>query len=84
MTEAKIQAIMANCVVALVRHDMLNRSMTDELAYRSLYASELYRLLMNPATRLYLEPNRELVRLYDIEVNRGASALLDELRNEKK
>lgn len=80
MTEAKIKATIANCVVAIVRHDMLSRSMSDEEAYRAFFASELYRLLMNPATRLYLEPNRELARLYDVELNRGAASLLSELK----
>ena len=33
------------------------------------------KLLSDPDTRLYLEPNVELVKLYDIEAGQGIEAL---------
>jgi len=83
VTESKIRATIANCVVALVKYDMRNRSLSSEDAYRALYVSELYRLLQNPATRLYLETNAELARYYELELNRGPQALMEFFRAEE-
>ena len=79
MSDANYEAAIANSVVALVRYDMGNRAMSDEEAFKAVYRSELYRLLINPATRLCLDSDDELARLYDIELNCGVDALRKEL-----
>ena len=79
MSEIAFEAAIANSVVALTRHDMQMRAMTDEEAFRAVCRSDVYRLVCNPRTRLCLESDDELCRLYDIEINRGAEALRAEL-----
>ena len=79
MSEIAFEAAIANSVVALTRHDMQTRATTDEEAFRAVCRSDVYRLICNPHTRLCLECDDELCRLYDIEINRGAEALRAEL-----
>ena len=78
MSEAKINAAIASSVIGLTRHVMDTEHVADAVAYRAVYQSELYKLLGNAATRLFLVPNVELARLYDAE-RKGVEELYAEL-----
>ena len=75
MTEAQIDNAIATCVIGLTRHVMDCGAKPIDEAYRDVYGSELYKLIANPSTRLFLSPNKELIRLYDTERTAGVSEL---------
>lgn len=75
MTEERIRNTMAECAVGLTRHVMEIDKISHDEAYCKVLASELFELVNNSDTRLYLEPNAELSRLYDIEMAGGIDAL---------
>lgn len=77
MTDSKLQTAIASCAVGLVRHLMAAEALRQDTAYRRLYATETFKLLSNPDTRLCLEPNDYLCNCLDIELKQGADALYE-------
>ena len=75
MSESKIRNTISECMVGLTRHIMSIDGISHEEAYRKLIVCELFRLVCDPDTRLYLEPNIELADLYDLEMSGGREAL---------
>ena len=76
MSEALIRQAIASSVVGITHHVMRVHSLSEDEAYRRVYASTLYSLLANPDSRLFLETNEELSRLYDVEDSQGVQALV--------
>ena len=75
MTDERIKNTIGACVIGLTRHVMNRDGVAHDVAYCRVMGSELMKLLSDPDTRLYLEPNADLARLYDIEVAQGIEAL---------
>jgi len=75
MTDERIRNTIGECAIGLTRHIMSRDSVSHDVAYCKLLGSELFKLVSDPDTRLYLEPNSELARLYDIERQSGPVAL---------
>lgn len=80
MTESKLQTAIASCAVGLARHLMAKESLPQDLAYRKLYATETFKLLSNPDTRLCLESNDYLANCLDIEMTQGIDALYEVIK----
>lgn len=80
MTDAKIQTAIAACAVGLTRHIMARDGIVQDDAYRKLCATELFKLLSNPDTGLFLEPNESLCNLLDVELLDGVDALYAAIR----
>ena len=77
MKEGRIETTIGMCVVALTRHIMKKNDCDHEAAYKKLASSELYKLLHNAETRLFLETNEYLCEAYDKEVEDGIAALYE-------
>ena len=75
MNETKIRNTITECFVGLTKHIMIVDGIAHDEAYRKLMTSELFRLVSDSDTRLYLEPNAELVKPYDLERKNGIDAL---------
>lgn len=75
MTDERIHNTIGQCAIGLTRHIMMRDSVSHDEAYCRLLGSELFKLVSDPDTRLYLEPNKELSRLYEIERSSGVDAL---------
>ena len=75
MTDAMIQNAIASSVIGLTRHVMAKHGKPDAEAYRMVYDSELFKLLSDANTRLFLSTNKELGDLLDAEIEHGRSAL---------
>ena len=75
MSNSKIETTTGMCVVALTRHIMETRQTDYEDAYKHLLSTELYQLLLDEETRLFLETNKFLCKAYDEECNNGKDAL---------
>lgn len=72
MKESRIELAKAYCVIALTKHIMQKYGMDLKAAYIKLMDSNLYDLLMDSDTRMYLEPNDYLVQAYNVETDLGA------------
>lgn len=77
MSEGKIEVSTGMCVVALTRYIMKKRQVGYEDAYKILLATELYKLLQDAETRLFLETNEYLAEAYDCEADLGIDALYE-------
>ena len=77
MSESKIETTIGMCVVALTRHIMEKHQLNYENAYKVVLTSELFQLLQDKETRLFLEPNSFLCSAYDMESEYGKDALYD-------
>lgn len=77
MSESKIETAKGICVVALTKHIMEKQSLDCENAYKRLLATELYQLLQDSETRLFLETNEYLNEAYDRESEDGKGALYE-------
>lgn len=77
MNNSKTETTIGMCVVALTRHIMEKQNLSYEDAYKYLLTTELYQLLQDEETRLFLETNKFLCRAYDAEVDQGKEALYE-------
>lgn len=77
MQERKIETTIGMCVVALTKYIMSTAGMDHEAAYKALLATELYELLQDADTRLFLETNEYLQAAYDRECTSGKDALYE-------
>ena len=75
MKKSKIETTIGLCVVALSKFLMKKYSVSEEEAYRRFMKMELYELLLDADTRLYLEPNEFLIRCCEMECDKGKEAL---------
>lgn len=75
MKGSKIETTIGLCVVALSKFLMKKYNVSEEEAYQRLMEMELYELLLDADTRLYLEPNEFLIRCCEMECDKGKEAL---------
>ena len=75
MKGSKIETTIGLCVVALSKFLMKKYSVSEEEAYQRLMEKELYQLLLDTDTRLFLEPNEFLIRCCEMECDKGKEAL---------
>ena len=61
---------------------MEKQNLDHEAAYKKLLLTELYRLLQDPETRLFLEVNEYLIDACDIELEHGKDALYEYINKE--
>ena len=75
MSENKINVTTGMCVVALTKHIMKKEKLDYEAAYKKLLTTELYKLLNDSDTRLFLERNEYLYVAYDKETQQGEEVM---------
>jgi len=78
----KIETTQGLCVVALTKHLMKKYDVAEDVAFAKLIDTELYVLLMDPETGLYLETNQYLYDACDTEMEYGIEALYDYINRE--
>ncbi len=77
MNESKIETTTGMCVVAITRFLMNKLRCNQEAAYRKLLTMELYKLLLDRETALFLETNDYLCQACNIEYEKGIEALYE-------
>ena len=82
MTAEKARVATGNKVVDLTRYIMARDGMSQDLAYAKLYRMELFKLLSDPETRLFLEDDAYLQKAYEVESASGIDALYDFIKPE--
>lgn len=80
MNESKIQTTTGMCVVALTKYIMKKEEIDYEKAYKMLLHTELYQLLQDSQTGLFLETNEYLAGAYDKESESGIDALYEYIK----
>jgi hypothetical protein len=75
MSESKIETTKGLCVIALTKYLMERYKQPQDEAYQHLLGLELYQLLMDEETRLFLETNEYLCKCCEIECEQGKDAL---------
>lgn len=63
--------------MALTKYLMKKQNADYEKAYRKLLSMELYNLLLDMETRLFLETNEYLCEACDRELDKGVDALYE-------
>ncbi len=77
MNESKIETTKGLCVIAVTKYLMQYFEESQEEAYRRLLAMELYELLSDSDTRLFMETNEYLCQCCKIECEQGKDALYE-------
>ena len=77
MDEGRIETTTGMCVVALTKHLMKKQNIDYETAYKKLLVMELYKLLSDSETRLFLETNEYLCEACDKELEEGVDVLYE-------
>ena len=75
MPDGKVETAKGLCVVALTRYLMERQHLEQDAAYEMLLGMELYSLLMDTETRLFLETNEYLCECCETELKDGKDAL---------
>ncbi|WP_367567171.1 hypothetical protein [Lacrimispora sp.] len=76
MNKDKIQSAINLKVICLVKWIMEQMEVTEDVAYEKLLPMELYRILTDMETGLYLEPIEYIYDCYKIETDQGPEHLL--------
>lgn len=84
MKDGKIETIKGMCVVDITKHLMSLQNLEFESAYKELLSLELYKLLQDSDTRLYLETNEYLEGACDTEINYGVDALYQYINDDSR
>ena len=82
MTAEKARVATGNKVVDLTRYIMSRDGLAQDLAYAKLYRTELFKLISDPETRLFLEDDEYLQKAYEAETTSGVEALYDSIKPE--
>ena len=77
MRENRIETTTGMCVVALTKYLMKKQNTDYEKAYKKLLSMELYKLLIDSETRLFLETNEYLCEECDRELENGVEVLYE-------
>ncbi len=76
MNEDKIQSAINLKVICLVKWIMEQKKITEDAAYEQLLPMELYRMLTDEETGIYLEPIEYIYDCYKIETEQGPEQLI--------
>lgn len=75
--ESRIQTAIGMSVIEITKFLMSRYNLNQEAAYRKLLQTELYSLLNDIETRLYLETNEYLCKACELELDEGETALYE-------
>lgn len=77
MSENKFETAVGMCVIALTRYIMEKCGLNQEDAYKKLVGMELYKLLNDQETNMYLEPNAYLCEVCEKELSESVDAMYE-------
>lgn len=75
--EKKIKTAIGMCVVDITKFLMRKHNYSQEQAYAHFMRMELYHLLLDEESGMFLEPNEYLFECCEIEDEKGTEALYD-------
>lgn len=75
MSDNKVETVKGLCIIALTKYLMEHLGISQDEAYEKLLGMELYELVIDAGTGLFLEPNDYLCELCEVELSEGKEAL---------
>lgn len=82
MGEEKIQTATGISVLNLTKYLMNSKNLSQEKAFKKLLSTELYKLIIDSETNLYLEADDYLIKCLEIEFKDGTNALKEFITRE--
>jgi hypothetical protein len=82
MNESRIETAKGMCVVDVTKFLMQRNGCTHDAAFAHLMEMELYQLLMDTDSGMYLEPNDYLFECCEVEESYGTDGLYNFIRVE--
>lgn len=76
MEETIIKSAIQSKIICLVKLDMHIHKINEDKAYINVMQTELFKLLKDESTKLYLEPKEFIEEAYKIEINKSSSDML--------
>ena len=76
MEETIIKSAIQSKVICLVKFDMNLHKINEEKSYINVMQTELFKLLKDESTKLYLEPKEFIEEAYKIEINKSSEDML--------
>ena len=76
MEETIIKSAIQSKVICLVKFDMNLHKINEEKAYINVMQTELFKLLKDESTKLYLEPKEFIEEAYKIQINKSSEDML--------
>jgi len=77
MTTSQIETTMSLCIIAVTKHIMKMKNIGHEEAYKFLLGLEIYTLLNDADSRMFLETNEYLCEACRIEIEEGIDAFYE-------
>ena len=71
-----IKSAIQSKIICLVKFDMNLHKINEEKAYINVMQTELFKLLKDESTKLYLEPKEFIEEAYKIEINKSSNDML--------
>ena len=81
MNVDKIEILKGMCVIDITKYLMEKKGLTPDDAYAQLMQMELFQILMDTESGMYLEQNDYLFQCCQIEINDGRDAFYDFIEN---
>lgn len=81
MPESKIETIKGNCVIALTKFIMAKLNLTQDKAFSKLNTMELFGLLNDTGTNLFMETNEYLCKACDLELAGKSEEMYNFIQN---
>ena len=82
MTPEKARVAIGNKVVELTRYIISQDGVSQDVAYAKLFRMELFKLLSDPETRLFLEEDDYLRQACETELTKGVDSLYEFIKPE--
>lgn len=81
MPESKIETIKGNCVITLTKFIMAKLNLTQDKAFSKLNTMELFGLLNDTGTNLFMETNEYLCKACDLELSGKSEEMYSFIQN---
>lgn len=81
LTEGQIDMAINSKIICLVKFDMNNNNISEDVAFKNVKETLLYQLLKNKKTDLFLKPKEYIEEAYRLEKTQSQDAMVEFLTN---
>lgn len=81
LTEGQIDMAINSKIICLVKFDMNNNNISEDVAFKNVKETLLYQLLKNKKTDLFLKPKEYIEEAYRLEKTQSKDAMMEFITN---
>ena len=81
LTDGLIEMAINSKIICLVKFDMNNNNISEDVAFKNVKETLLYQLLKNKKTDLFLKPKEYIEEAYRLEKTQSQDAMMEFLTN---